>query len=238
MPSLEICAFTLFDAILAAKAGAHRIELCTSPSTGGFTPPVNHLLALRKAFPWLIVNVMIRAPAPDLHYQYTSEEMDVMSAQIEEFLETGEVDGFVFGFVKEGKVDVERCKRLLEAAKGKWCTFHKAFDLIATEDMERELEVLYELEFHAVLTSGGKGTAVEGKEVLKRLVVLNGGLIDVVVGGGVRKGNITELLEGTRGRWYHSAALGEGGFDEEEVEAMVDAVEGFGRGPGWKRPGR
>ncbi|EPE27883.1 CutC-like protein [Glarea lozoyensis ATCC 20868] len=238
MPFLEICAFSLRTALLAAQSGAHRIELCTSPSTGGFTPPLNDLLTLKAGFPSIPVNVMIRSPAPDLVYQYSSEEMDIMGAQIEEFLKTGEVDGFVFGFVKDGKVDVERCKRLLEAAKGKWCTFHKAFDLIATEDMERELEVLKELGFHAVLTSGGKGTAVEGKEMLKRLVVLSGGLIDVIVGGGVRKENITELLEGTRARWIHSAALGEGGFDEQEVEAMMDVVEGFGRGLTWKRPSR
>ncbi|CAG8998257.1 MAG: Copper homeostasis protein CutC [Candidatus Celerinatantimonas neptuna] len=37
---LEVCCYGIDDAIIAAKAGAHRIELCAGASEGGELRPL------------------------------------------------------------------------------------------------------------------------------------------------------------------------------------------------------
>jgi copper homeostasis protein len=122
-------------------------------------------------------------------------------------------------------VDVGRCRRMLGLARGKPCTFHKAFDEIEKDEMRAELEVLIELGFISVLTSGGNETAVGGKDVLARLVEAAKRRIDVIVAGKVRSGNIWELREGTGAKWFHSAAMEGRSFDPKEVGALKYRLE-------------
>lgn len=98
--------------------------------------------------------------------------------------------------------------------------------------MLQDLETLVELGFSAVLTSGGQGTAVQGREMLKRLVEAAAGRIEIVVGGGVRSGNVKGSKEETDARWWHSSCIvQEGGkmADEEEMRALGEVVRGFDR---------
>lgn len=149
-----------------------------------------------------------------------------MAGSITEFLRAG-ADGFVFGILDEsGMVDGRACKRLVERAGGRPCTFHRAFDEIPVGRMGGELEVLVECGFRAVLTSGGAKSAVEGKEVLRVLLERAGERIDVIVGGGVRAGNVG-LLKGMGVKWFHSSAVVDGGEEAsgEEVRALREAIE-------------
>lgn len=150
-----------------------------------------------------------------------------MKVDIQTFKDLG-ADGFVFGVLTpEKKVDIENCKTLLASAEGKPCTFHRAFDEISPGEMGEELEVLIELGFRNVLTSGGGRDAVGGREVLKGLVEGAGGRIEVIVGGGVRGGNLGGLrgeLEGVR--WWHSSAIVDGGevASEGEVRRLSELL--------------
>lgn len=47
MATLEICCFGAECALVAERAGADRIELCTSPSEGGITPSFGMLRQVR-----------------------------------------------------------------------------------------------------------------------------------------------------------------------------------------------
>lgn len=138
------------------------------------------------------------------------------------------VDGVVFGVLSHDedggkgrkRVDRQRCKILLAVAAegGLSSVFHRAFDQIAVDDMEDELEALIELGFAGVLTSGGAKSALEGKEVLRRLVERAAGRIEVIVGGGVRSGNVGELVEYTKATAFHSSAVLDDGEDPDEEE--------------------
>jgi len=146
-----------------------------------------------------------------------------MTAEIESFKQVG-ADGFVFGLLTpDGLVDRDNCKILLAAAEGRKCTFHRAFDELLEERMGDELEVLIDLGFANVLTSGGGKTAVEGTEVLKSLVERADGRIEVIVGGGVRGENVEMLREITGAKWFHSSAVVDGG----EI-ASAEEVRGLG----------
>jgi copper homeostasis protein len=45
---LEICCYNLDSALIAADAGADRVELCTDPASGGTTPGIGLIKTVRK----------------------------------------------------------------------------------------------------------------------------------------------------------------------------------------------
>ena len=45
---LEICCYNLDSAMIAADAGADRIELCADPAAGGTTPGIGLIKTVRK----------------------------------------------------------------------------------------------------------------------------------------------------------------------------------------------
>ncbi|TLD37190.1 Copper homeostasis protein cutC [Venturia nashicola] len=236
---LEIAAFNIASAIIAVQAGADRIEFCTNASLGGTTPSISDFKALKqtlRSMPGMAsttpIYIMIRSRGGD--FVYSTEEVERMEREMGEFMaltvEEGRVDGFVFGLLKDdGKVDSGNCERLLELARkgSRSCTFHRAFDEILPEKRVEALEEIMGLGFGAVLTSGGATNAVGGKDVLGELVRrVRGRGFEIIVGGGVRSGNVEGLREGVGARWWHSSAdvKGEGETDGKEVRRLVEIV--------------
>jgi copper homeostasis protein len=80
-------------------------------------------------------------------------------------------------------------------------TFHKAFD--QTPDLEQALDTLIALGIERVLTSGGRPTALEGIEALKRLVEQSRGRIAILAGGRLSLENLPAILAGTGVREVH-----------------------------------
>ncbi|CAL3970214.1 unnamed protein product [Diplocarpon coronariae] len=207
MPSLEIASFNAESALLAQANGANRVELCAEQSLGGVSPSVATLQALRQSVT-IPIYVMLRPRGGN--FIYTGAELACMRLDLERFKAAG-ADGFVFGILtEEGKVDTERCRDLVVLAEGMPCTFHRAFDEIPEEGQQDALLDLVKAGFRNVLTSGGEANAVEGKEALKKLVLASRQKIDIIVGGGVRSGNL-ETLKETKAEWFHSSAVLGGG---------------------------
>ncbi|EDN91805.1 hypothetical protein SS1G_07666 [Sclerotinia sclerotiorum 1980 UF-70] len=179
-----------------------------------------------------------------------------MKQEIREFKKLGG-RGFVFGILKEeeeedlhshkgegkkGKrnliIDQERCRELLKIARegedreSVRCTFHRAFDRIDRERMGEQLEVLINLSFTSLLTSGGSPTSTQGKLQIKTLVHQASGRIEIIVGGGVRSHNLKELIDETGAQWFHSSAVtGEGEeVDGEEVRRLREIMCTYGAG--------
>jgi copper homeostasis protein len=225
MPLLEIACFNAESAVIAQEAGAHRVELCKEQELGGTTPIISIFKSLKLALS-VPVYVMIRPHGRD--FKYSDEEYRAMELDLETF-RAGGAEGFVFGILNEqGKVDPERCRSLVQKAEGRHCTFHRAFDEILEDEMIEELEVLVQCGFRAVLTSGGKKSAVQGKEMLKSLVAAAKGRIDLIVGGGVRSSNLEMLKRETRAHIFHSSAIVDikGGeiADRDEIKLLVRFV--------------
>ena len=72
------------------------------------------------------------------------------------------VNGFVFGFLDaEGRVDQKKCLRILDTSNSdKDFTFHRAIDMVANP--VEAVEILVELQFKRILTSGQEKTAWQG----------------------------------------------------------------------------
>ena len=199
---LEIACFEITSAETALNSMADRIEFCHDFEKGGITPDFYEFMHLKRTFK-KPVYVMIRPKGGP--FFYSDSEFLEMKTSIITFKEGG-ANGFVFGILdSENEIDVAKNRALVELAGDVPCTFHRAFD--RTKNLEKSLETLIQLGFRTVLTSGGKKSALEGKENLKNLIEKYAHKIEILIGGGVRSKNISELKNFTGGTSFHSSAI-------------------------------
>jgi len=171
----------------------------------------------------------------------------------------------------EIQIDIEANKELVQLAAPFKCVFHRAFDDVVScgsgvsllhsgggygdgngngggrkeeERWQAALRAVKGCGFDGVLTSGGKGNAVDHCDRLGRIVRHSGDSdcnVEVVVGGGVRSGNIPALVHGlglgssspsgAASVWFHSSCLAaDGEFDAEETARLVARLRGLGGG--------
>jgi copper homeostasis protein len=131
-----------------------------------------------------------------------------MKSEIETIKKLG-VNGFVFGVLNEDNtINMEQNKTLVAEAYPYPCTFHRAFD--AVSNYEQALEAVISCGFSTILTSGTFPNVMEGKEILKKLVVQAKNRIEIMPGGGLRSTNISELNKIVGANWYHSSAITDG----------------------------
>jgi len=223
-PLIEICAGSLASAAAAQAGGADRIELCAELPLGGITPSRETILAAKEKIR-IPVFVLVR-PRGD-NFIYSEEELETMLADIA-FCKSAGVDGFVFGVLDEkNEIDPGPNKLLLEAAAPLPCTFHRAFDLCA--DALQSLNLLHQLGFTRLLSSGQSSSAIEGAALLGELVKRN--LLTVMPGGGVREENIATLLRLTKAKEFHSALLDHpaGILRQERVRNFKQLLEAAAR---------
>jgi copper homeostasis protein len=187
-PLLEVCVETLDEALLAADAGAQRLEVCACMSEAGITPSIGLVSAIleRVAIPAF---VMIRPRGGD--FSFTEDDLDVMRRDIDAMKRVG-AHGIVSGALETSRaINRDATKSLLEAAAPLPFTFHRAFDL--APELERALGVLCRLGVHRVLTSGGASTALVGAGAIARLARQAGETV-IIAGGGIRADHAAELV--------------------------------------------
>ena len=225
---LEIACFNLESACIALAAGAHRIELCAARETGGVTPSLHTLTQLRAHMAQCNqrtpLYAMVRPRGGD--FCYSGSELQQMRHSLVEMKPL--VDGFVFGILTDTvDVDGDANQELVELAKPLPCTFHRAFDTLLPVRGLPALEAVLKCGFSSVLTSGGERTAMAGKATIARLIEQGMGQADIVVGGGVRAGDLHTLSHATGARWFHSSAITtkDGGLaDESEVRSLINQL--------------
>lgn len=217
---LEIACFNKESALIAAKAGADRIEFCAGFEVGGTTPSLHDFMELKKEIT-IPIFVMIRTRGGD--FFYNDEEFQQMKKQLLEFKKVG-ADGFVFGILDENlEINILQNKELVELAGDMPCTFHRAFDRV--KNYQKSLEEIINCGFKTILTSGTKSNVSEGKEILKTLVEISNERIDILCGGGLRSTNISEIKNYTRAKNFHSSGIVNGVLpDTEEIKKMKSQI--------------
>lgn len=201
MYRFEICANSVASCIAAQEGGADRVELCSGIPEGGTTPSFGMIRKARASID-IALNVIIRPRGGD--FLYTPDELEEMAHDIRIAKELG-ADGLVFGcLTKEGNVDKEAMSILMEAAEGLPVTFHRAFDHSA--DPLQALEDIIDLGCVRILTSGCRPTAMQGADLLARLVKAAGDRIIIMPGCGVNEGNIAEIARLSGAREFHFSA--------------------------------
>ena len=184
----EACVESFEKALGAQNHGANRIELCENLIVGGTTPSYGTVkVCLEKLN--IPIFPMIRARGGN--FIYSKDEVEIMKEDIKIFKELG-VKGIVLGcLTSDNKIDLELTKEFIDLAYPMEVTFHKALDEI-TNPLDY-IDDLINIGIKRILTSGGKATALEGKDLINEIIKKANNQIKIVVAGKVTKENLNEL---------------------------------------------
>ena len=205
----EICVDSVAGVRAARHAGAQRVELCADLLEGGITPSLGMIRQARKVS-GIDLNVMIRPRGGD--FLFNDDEFAAMRADIETAKAEG-ANGVVIGLLTAaGEIDAARTRELVALARPLSVTFHRAFDVAA--EPFRALETLIALGVDRVLTSGQEPSVLEGLPLIVELMKRAGERIVIMPGGGITARNVERIVEATKPREIHFAALApvEGGM--------------------------
>lgn len=195
---LEVCVDSVKSAIAAYRGGTDRIELCSDLIIGG-TSPSPELFKRIQSKCDIPIRVLIRPRFGD--FCYDDDEFAIIKAEVKMFRELG-ADAAVVGVLNaDGTLDMERMKKLREAAGPMKLTLHRAFDVC--KDPMQTLEEAMQLGLSTILTSGQANTAVAGEPLLKELVAKSKGRIEILAGAGVSPENLPDLMESIAAPAYH-----------------------------------
>ena len=226
MTVVEICVDEAVGARRARNGGADRIEICRDLSCGGLTPSFDEVAAALEVAPKGGVQVLVRPRPGD--FVHSREEIDRIASDMATLRGIGEGApvrlGFVVGVLTErGTINADAAARLRETAEDAPLTFHRGFDQVP--DQDRGLDLLMELGYDRVLTTGGDA-AVAQPGALARLVKRGGRDIIILVSGGLRAHNVAEVVAASGAREVHMRAPGASGTDRDEVERIVAVLRG------------
>lgn len=186
-PVLEIAVDDPAGLAAALAGGADRIELCAALDLGGLTPsPGLIALAARAPVP---VHAMIRPRPGD--FRYDADELAAMAEDIRAVRAAG-LAGIVLGVTDAAGWPEDGAIAALSAvADGLEMVMHRAFDL--APDPVAALDRARDLGFARVMTSGGAARAVEGADVLSRLIGHAQGRVQVMAGGQITPACVAPL---------------------------------------------
>ncbi len=133
-------------------------------------------------------------------------------------------DGISVGVqTRQGRIDTERMKRIVEWAGPMGVTCNRVFD--NAPDPFEALEELIACGCERVLTSGQRQAAPEAGALLGQLVQQAAGRIIIMPGAGVKSTNLARLIQETQATEFHASARIVAG---NPVEYMNPQVSDYG----------
>lgn len=184
----EACVEFFDGAKRAEENGANRVELCENLSVGGTTPSYGTVkLCLEK----LNIDIFPMIRPRGGNFIYSDDEIEIMKEDIKVFKNLG-VKAVVFGILTEdNKINLKQMEELVNLSHPMEVTFHKAIDEL--ENPLDWIEDLIKIGVKRILTSGCKATALEGKDMINKMIEKANGKLKIVVAGKVIKENLAEL---------------------------------------------
>lgn len=199
----EACVGSLNQILEAMKKGADRVELCDRLDLDGVTPPKQVILNA-KAEGMVPLRVMVRPRGGN--FVYIDDELREMISSIK-FCKALGVEGVVFGILKaDGSLDIGKISRLTKIAYPLKVTIHKAIDE-TPNPVEAVRELVKIKGITGILSSGGRNTANEGKEILKEMLEISGDLLEIIPAGGITQYNVQELHSFLKAKVYHGKRI-------------------------------
>ena len=163
---LEVCVDSVESAIIAERAGASRLELCSNLMIGGTTPTLALFREVQKQVS-IPIHILIRPRFGD--FLYTNAEFEIIKQEMIQFRQAG-ANGVVIGMLNpDGTLDMLRMQQLMQLTDGMSVTLHRAFDL--TQNAFEALEQACQLGINTILTSGQQSNCQKGKTLLANLVI-------------------------------------------------------------------
>ncbi len=209
MIRLEVACSHIQSVETAIQAGADRIELFENLPEGGCTPSYGTVKKSLELCKNAGIPLMVLVRPRSGSFDYSPLERDVLKEDLLQFQELG-VDGVVSGFLTSNHhIDYQQLYWLKKIWPKK-ITFHRAFDAFMQHHPESEwqnaISELASLGIERILSSGGKPTAIEGAENLKKLVEWSQNKIQILPGSGINSENVVPILKITKATEIHATA--------------------------------
>ena len=223
MINVEICTPSLASAVAAKEGGAQRVELCRDLLCGGLTPSDEDIdYCVRKL--GLRTHVLVRPREGD--FCYTAAEVAEIESTILRCKALGAAAVVVGFLTADGKVDTVLTHHMVQLAAPMEVTFHRAFDEARQEPLEA-LQAIADCGCHRLLTSGQRPTALEGADVIRRMVGAT--KVKILAGSGVTPATVRELIEKTGVDEVHGSCkttLPDGTVqtDAAQVRRLIDNI--------------
>ncbi len=130
-------------------------------------------------------------------FVYTENEKTAMLRDIDTFLSLGAAGIAVGALTPNGEIDTVFVSSVRKHVGECDFVFHRAFDLLP--DLVKSASILKDLGVDRILTSGGRGTAWEGRDILRDLInhFDFGNDLEILPGSGIRFNNAAALVEYT-----------------------------------------
>jgi len=103
---------------------------------------------------------------------------------------------------EDGHVDVPRTRCLVEVARPMTTTFHRAFDM--AQDLPEALKDVIDAGVDRILTSGGRQNVQDAIAAVAGLIADSKGRVAIMIGGGIREGNVRRIITQTGAREIHA----------------------------------
>jgi copper homeostasis protein len=201
---LEACVGNINQAIHAVNLGANRLEICENLRVGGTTPSYGTLQTAKDLLEDIDIVAMIRPRGGD--FVYSDLEMVVMEKDIQ-MCKNLRIEAVAIGILNEHhEIDYENVYRMVKFAGFLNVVFHKAIDMV--EKPYKEIRKLADVGVTRILTSGGEKRAVDGIDIINRMVDEGDKYgIEIVVAGGVTKQNLNILKAETIANAFHGKKI-------------------------------
>ncbi|XP_023019600.1 copper homeostasis protein cutC homolog [Leptinotarsa decemlineata] len=200
---LEVCVDSVESAVAAVAGGADRLELCSSLVDGGLTPTPGFLIQCKNLFCQKNISFFCLIRCRPGNFIYDHNEVEIMKEDAKILRKHG-ADGFVFGALSEnGDVNMKICREIIRVCHPLPVTFHRAFDFCKRPTIE--VEVIIDLGFERILTSGKQQNAQLGVKLIQKLMEQVGNRIIIMPGGGITKDNVKYILENTEAKEIHGS---------------------------------
>jgi len=198
--NLESCVVSLVQAMDAQQRGADRVELCVRLETEGMTPDIELVASLCDHLT-IPIRVMIRATTDG--YEADRQALLEMMREIDS-LKHLPLDGFVFGVIKNNRVDREAMITLLQQAYPYHVTFHKAID--TSTHIADDIEWLNQFaQVDTILTSGNAIKAIDGVRQIRDMKSLFKG--HTMAAGKITAEVLPSIHEQLQLQWYHGRSI-------------------------------
>ena len=161
------------------------------------------------------------------NFIYDADELEIMKKDIFKCRELG-CPGIATGVqLADNRIDKDVLARLVEWAGPMEVTCHKVFD--RTPDALDALAAVIDAGCTRILTSGLAPTAPQGADLIRTLTEAAGNKIKIMAGGGVRSGNIADLVNRASAHEYHTSAIvtnnGQYLSDQAEIRLIVGHLQ-------------
>ncbi len=223
---LEVIVTSVQEAKEAEAGGADRLELVRDLGVGGLTPASETVAAVLKAIR-IPVRVMLRHSAS----MSAGGPGEVQALRTRaEHLSRFPIDGLVFGFIADGRVDEQTMAELASAAPHCRITFHRAFDEL--DDPLKAIQVLKQFpQIDRILTIGGTGAWEERMPRLIKWQRAASPGLKILAGAGLCRSvlldlaKIPEIEEVHVGRAARVPQTVSGGVNQAAVRCLKSALQ-------------